>query len=141
MLRSPESALQQAVYNKLKAATELMEALAARNGGLFDNVPDKTQYPRVVLGEGTLVDFDTESDFGAEQTITIHVWSDQPGQKETKQIMGLIYQALHEQEITPVGFNSIFIRREFSQTLLDGDGATRHGVMRFRSIMDEVEDG
>ena len=138
MVRSREYALQQAVYNKLRANTALMDALAARKGGLFDNVPDKTKYPRVVIGEGTLIDWDTESDFGAEQTLTIHVWSDQPGMKETKMIMGLVYQALHEVAITPVGFNSVFIRREFSTTMLDADGATRHGVLRFRSIMGEV---
>ena len=140
MTRSPEYALQQAVYNQLRTNTALTEALAARKGGLFDNVPDKTKYPRVVIGEGTLVDWDTDTSFGAEQTILVHVWSNHPGQKETKEIMGLVYQALHEVEITPVGFNSVLIRREFSQNMLDPDGATRHGVLRFRCIMDEVPD-
>jgi len=148
-MRDPQLALQKAIYSRLKANVALTDRLEETGGGLYDNVPDETVYPRVVIGDDTLVDWDTDTSFGAEMTLTIHVWTGSPkgaeqviaaGRREVKELMALVYQALHEVDLAVESFDTVFIRREFSTSMVEGDGATRHGVMRFRAIVTEIEE-
>ena len=49
--------------------------------------------------------------------------------------MQQIYTQLHNTAITVSGANLVNIRHEFETTLLENDGITRHGVMRFRAVV------
>ena len=49
--------------------------------------------------------------------------------------MSQIYTILHNTDITVSGASLVNIRHEFEQTLLEADGITRHGVMRFRVVI------
>ena len=72
---------------------------------------------------------------GSEYTINFDVWSKYKGSKETKQIMDRIHDLLHDYALSVTGFNLINLRFEFGDILIDPDGVTRHGVMRFRAII------
>ena len=124
--------LQEAVYSALSNDNTLTSTLGV---GVFDDVLEGTTYPFVELGNETAIDYSTKDVDGAEFTMTLHVWSQYAGAKETKQIMDRIYDLLHNSSLTVTGFNLINLRFEFSDIMRDPDGKTRHGVMRFRAII------
>lgn len=127
--------LQTAIYSVLTADG----ALFALDGGtpisVYDDVPKDTAYPYVVIGEESTINNGSKTLDGIEHTITIHVWSQYRGRYEIKHIMQSIYENLHNADITVTDASLVNIRQEFSTTLQEADGITRHGVMRFRVAM------
>ena len=127
-------ALQQAIFTALDGAT-INDADGNAITGVFDDVPENTAYPYVVIGEETATNIDTKDKEAHEHTLTIHVWSQYRGRKEIKNIMSSVYTTLHNASITVSGASLVNIRHEFENTLTEADGITRHGVMRFRIVV------
>lgn len=126
-----ESALQQALFQRLAAYPGMPT--------VYDSVPeDNAAFPYVVIGEDTHAPWDTDDSVGAESTITFHVWSRYRGTKEVKEIQGLIYAALNRHELSVSGFDLVTLEFEYSDVVLDADGYTRHGVCRYRSLVEQV---
>ena len=125
-------ALQSAIYTRLNSDN----TLTSTNGATVVDEPLLADtYPLVVIGEETTIDFSRKDVDGGETTINIHVWSQYKGSKETKNIMDRIHTLLHDVSLSVTGFNLINLRFEFSDIMIDPDGVTRHGVMRFRAII------
>ena len=121
--------IQKAIFSRL--SSELSYSV-------FDHVPqDEQDFPYVVIGDDTGLQWDTGDSRGSESTLTIHVWSRQLGRRECKEIMDEIYQALHEYELDIDDMHTVICHWEFSESFLDPDGITRHGVTRFRIIAEE----
>ena len=127
-------ALQQAIFTALDGAT-INDADGNAITGVFDDVPENTAYPYIVIGEETATNIDTKDKDAHEHTLTIHVWSQYRGRKEIKNIMSSVYTTLHNASITVSGASLVNIRHEFENTLTEADGITRHGVMRFRVVV------
>ena len=125
------SSLQTAIYGQLSGDS----ALTALVTGVFDDVPENTNYPFVRIGEETILDNSTKDLQGQEITITIHAYSEYRGKREVKQILGAIYDALHDSDMIVSNANLINFRFEFSDIVTESDGITRHGVMRFRAVI------
>jgi hypothetical protein len=125
---SAELEVQKAIFTKLKTALSTT---------VYDNVPDNAVAPYVVIGDDTFVQMDTDLIVGFEATVTIHSWSKYRGRAEVKTIMGNIYDALHRAEFTVQGYNLLGCDCEYSETFLESDGVTRHGVQRFRILIRE----
>lgn len=123
--------LQTSIYNALANDS----ALSAIITGVYDDVPEGTAYPYVVIGEDTAINAGTKSLDGLEYTLTLHVWSQYRGRKEVKEIMARMYEVLHDADLSITNSVLVNIRQEFETTLMDGDGITRHGVMRFRAVV------
>lgn len=145
---SAESNIQKAVYAKLIADSALAAILAknVNNSSLpaiYDAVPQVKDsgsdlpFPYVTLGDDTMLDWDTDTSVGKEATITIHSWSRYRGRLEVKDIQGAIYEALHLSQLNVSGYHTVLCLSEYSESLLDPDGLTRHGVQRFRLIIDK----
>ena len=127
--------LQQGIFSKLNSATLTDVSGTSITSRVFDDVPEGTAYPYLVIGEETATNIDTKDKEAHEHTLTFHVWSQYRGRKEIKNIMSQIYTALHNSDITVSGATLVNIRHEFENTLLESDGITRHGVMRFRAVV------
>lgn len=125
-----EAALQQAVYDQLSSYPSMPP--------VYDDVPGDAAFPYVVVGEDTHIPFDTDDSLGSESTLTLHVWSRYCGKKECKEIMALIYDALTRQALVLEAHYLITIEFEYSEVLLDPDGITRHGVQRFRALVEQA---
>ena len=125
-------ALQSAIYTRLNTDNNLTSTLGAT---IVDETLLGDTYPFVSIGEETTVDYSTKDVDGGETTINIHIWSQYKGSKETKNIMDRIHTLLHDVSLSVTGFNLINLRFEFSDIMIDPDGVTRHGVMRFRAII------
>lgn len=128
------------------AAWPLQQALFERLDGalthpVYDAVPQGTPTAYHVIGEDTQVPFDTDpggtgdTGYGEEFTFTLHQWSRQQGKKQTKQMQSEVYARLHNQPLTVTGYSTVFVYWEHSDSFMDADAVTRHGVMRFRGLV------
>lgn len=130
-----ETAAQQAIYTALNGNI---------SATVYDDVPflpegaPRTNFPYVVIGEDTAVAWDTDDTLGKEITVTLHVWSRSGGMKQTKDIMGEVYDLLNRASLSISGYSVIDCLCEFTDAFKDADGETRHGVMRFRLTMQRV---
>ena len=105
------------------------------NNRIYDEVPPNSAYPYIEIGDETTIDNGVKDKDGQEFTQTIHIWSRYRGSKEVKEIAERIYTLLHNVGITVSGGSFANSRNEFFTILLDDDGLTRHGVMRFRVVV------
>ncbi|MEK9769605.1 MAG: DUF3168 domain-containing protein [Betaproteobacteria bacterium] len=125
--------LQKSIY------TTLNDATINDNGGsdvpVYDDVPEGSSYPYIVIGEETSNNISTKTKQAHEHTLTIHVWSQYRGRREIKEIMSQIYTQLHDSAIVVSGASLVNLKQEFEQTLTEGDGLTRHGIIRFRAVV------
>ena len=117
--------VQAAIYTRLASVLSV---------DVWDDVPQQPEFPYVVIGDDTAVDWSADAYIGTDATLTIHVWSRQSGRSETKAIQQEIDEALNRFELVVDGLDVVTLHREFSQTMLDPDGRTRHGVQRFRLL-------
>lgn len=124
--------LQKAIYSTLNGS---VTGVSGASVSVYDDVPEDPTYPYVILGEETTANNGSKTLDGVEHTLTIHAWSQYRGRREIKEIMESVYSLLHEAAITVSGASLVNIRQEFSQTLAENDGITRHGVMRFRVVV------
>ena len=135
-----ETAVQTVIYQLLSADP----ALTALVKGVYDDVPEDPDlpqdqiFPYVTIGESIHNESDTVSVLGDDVSTIVHTWSRYRGRKETKQIQGAIYDALHRANGTYSGYDIISIDWENSQSFIDQDGLTRHGVQSFRVLIDKT---
>jgi len=135
-----ETVVQTAIYDKLVNNAPLMAVIKA----VYDNVPqavssgDETNFPYVSIGEDSHTTIDTDLELMNQVSITIHTWSRFSGRSETKQIQGLIYDTLHRANLSEPNYKFINIAQVGSESFLDSDGFTRHGVQTFNLIIEEL---
>lgn len=130
------NAVQTAIFNRLTSGLTPIAVYDAPPHQL-DGQP-YTQFPFVTMGDDTLTPFDTDTSLGAEVTCTIHIWSRYKGRKETKTIMASIYNLLHRQAsaLSASGVRFVDCLWEFGEVIEEIDGATRHGVCRYRLVLE-----
>ena len=127
MERSTE--IQTALYTRLSTDLGLIALVGA---GVYDDVPQESAYPYIVIGDDTTNTDDTQTYLGTRSTMTIHTWSRYSGKIECKTIMKAIYDALHREPLTLSAGTNWELLLDFEDTFMDTDGETRHGVQRFK---------
>ena len=123
--------LQEALYSRLNGDSTLGGLIT----GVYDAVPDDTALPIVVIGPASTSDDGSKTLDARDYIFNVDVWSDYRGMKETKNISQRVYTLLHKHDLSVSGANLIDLRCEFSSEVLENDGVTRHGVMRFRAFI------
>lgn len=123
-------------------------ALANSANGLlnipvFDSVPQANSssyaaFPYVTIGEDVFTDISTDTELMQMCSITIHTWSRQDGRAEIKKIQGYIYDLLNRRRIDHPEYKFININQVTSQSQLESDGQTRHGIQTFNLIIEEL---
>ena len=125
-----QNELQKAIYQILAASLPLQSIVAGR---IFDEVPQGEDYPYIVIGDDDLKPWDLDCKLGFEALITIHAFSRYKGRKEAKEIGAKIYDLLHNASIVTDNFKSAVCVLDMQTTMVEGDGVTRHLVVRFRA--------
>jgi hypothetical protein len=126
--------IQKAVWKILTSDAMLMSQIV----GVFDFVPDNTNFPYVQIGEFTTGPFETFDEYGQEVTMTIHVWSQRLGPKayqgmmQAENIMDSVQRLLCRTTFPLNLWSNVGCWGDFSQTYMEADGITRHGVLRYR---------
>jgi|TARA_R100000455_G_C6273261_1_gene130649 hypothetical protein len=128
--------LQKAVFSALNGGS-ITDASGSAITGVFDDVPTDTAYPYIRIGEETLADNSSKDKDIFEHTLTIHIWSQYRGNRDIKDIMKQVHDLLHDSSLSVSGASMVNMRQEFHTTLIEGDGITRHGVMRFRAVVSD----
>ena len=118
--------IQKSIYSKLSVGLSVP---------VFDAVPDNQPKPYVVIGDDTITEFDQDGVIGFDCTITLHVWSDYNGRAEVKTLQGQCFNLLNRAELTVTGYNLLGCNHEFSDSFLETNGVTRHGVQRYRLLL------
>ena len=128
--------LQKTVFSALDGAS-ITDYAGNAITGVFDDVPENTAYPYIRVGEETAIDSSAKDKDIFEHTLTIHIWSQYRGNRDIKEIMKQVHDTLHDSSLSVSGASMVNMRQEFQTTLLEGDGITRHGVMRFRAVVSD----
>jgi hypothetical protein len=126
--------VQTGVFNALTGTSALTTQLAGAAAGVLDHVPAGTAFPYVVIGEARSVPMDSQDSFGSDVTLTLHTYSRGGGMQEARHIMSAIYDALHDISFAVPNQTLVLCRCLDSETALEADGLTRHGVQRFQVI-------
>ncbi|MBK1780561.1 DUF3168 domain-containing protein [Advenella sp. WQ 585] len=116
----------------------IFSALTALQVAVYDDVPQGASFPYVIIGEDDSVPFDTDDSTGFDTELTIHIWSRYSGMKEVKDIMSDIYSILNRRELSASGAHVIDCIFQYQDVLLDPDGITRHGIIRFRLTTENI---
>ncbi len=126
--------IQKAIYAKLTGDAVLMGKVA----GVFDAVPPNQAYPYLVIGDATEVPWDLFGTLGNEITMTMHIWSRYAGFAEALNILAEINRVLNRAALVLTGYNTFVCIYEWSETLRDPDGITRHVPVRYRIIVETL---
>lgn len=128
--------IQQAILDTLKNGLSIP---------VYDDVPQEATatdsgFPFVTIGDDIFNEGSTDTELGFFSTLTIHIWSRYAGFLETKQIQAEIYALLNRQSIALQNndYGIAGITFDSSNTVLDPDGLTRHGISRFQLYMAET---
>jgi len=124
------------VFQRLENDSDLMSVV----NGVFDAVEKGTKFPYIVLGEMTAIPFDSKQSAGQEVTLTIHTWSDYPGDDEILSVIHpKILRAISHSPID-VGENLgvMLARLDTEETIQEPDGRIRQGIIRLRFRIMEV---
>ena len=120
-----------AVWVKLNSTTGLV-------GLVKEILDDKTAFPKIWLEDGGADDWSNKDDNGLEAVITLHIGSRVEGTKEIRSLMDKCHGALHNQDLTLESGQSVLCQFLRHDIVIDTDGITRHGVMRFNLLISEV---
>ena len=106
---------------------------------VYDDVPEQAPYPYVVMGEMTATDWSDKFEPGQEVYSTKHIWSQYKGKKEVVEMGDAILQALTKStlDLGP-NFRAVLNELDMNEIIVDIDGMTRHGIMRFKYLIEEV---
>ncbi len=120
-----------AVWAKLNATTGLV--------GLVHEILENDQaFPKIWIEDGGADDWSNKDDAGLEANVTLHIGSRYDGTKEIRSLMDKCHAALHNASLTLSAGQSVLCQFDRHDMVIDSDGVTRHGVMRFRLLISEV---
>lgn len=125
-----ETVLQQAVYDTLTAAS--------LSAPIYDDVPQGAAFPYVTIGEDTLADWSTDDNEGVRAAVTVHVWDRERGRKSVKALQNEVQRALSRATMSAAGYNFVTTDLADSESFLDADGKTRHGVQTFNVLIERL---
>ena len=124
-------ALQERIYSTLNGDS----TLGGLVNGIFDSVPEGQTLPVVIIGAQSTSDNGSKNLDGRDYIFNVDVYSDYRGMKEIKNILKEIFRLLLESSLSVAGASFVDCRCEFTTDILEDDGITRHGVMRFRAFV------
>jgi hypothetical protein len=136
MTTSAGWALQRGLYQALASDAELIFALGGAR--IYDNAPQRGEFPYLTIGQSVMRDWSTGTEDGAEHLVTLHVWSRASGKRQAFEIMASVEQALHDRDLALAGHALVNLRHVFSDARLDPDGETYHGIVRFRAVTEAL---
>jgi len=109
------------------------------NNSIYDHVPDKEGFPFIAIGELIQTEANTGSpEQQVEASLTLHSYSRYDGRDQTHQIQEEINKTLHRANLVSSGVQFISVDHVQSQSFVDADGITRHGVMEFKILITEI---
>lgn len=131
--------LQKTIFDALKADAVLADA--PLSGRIFGDVPDNLVFPYIRIGEFETQPWRTMTRPGEEVLITVHIFSDERGNKEAQGIRDRVNRVLGDNiDLTVVGFALNFITRIGGRTITEestGGRKIRHIIDTYRAKLQQ----
>ncbi|MET0347135.1 MAG: DUF3168 domain-containing protein [Methyloceanibacter sp.] len=118
------------INQALKASSDLASLLGGVR--IYDRPPEPASFPFITLGQSALRDWSAGSEDGADQRLTVHVWSPFGGKKHMQDIIKAVRTSLNDWPLA-AGRERITLNHEFSEARLDPEGDSFHGIIRYRA--------
>lgn len=122
---------QKAVYTKLSADA----ALSAVVKGIYEYVPGNQDYPYITIDALTSRDNSTKDSLGYELDLSINVYSNMPGRKESLDIIEQISSILDDQALTVDGFATCMLVLIMADANRSADGRTMAGKLSYKLFL------
>ena len=133
-MSSPEQALQTAVVAALGADARLTALV--RPPSIFDRLIDKAEFPYIVLGPMTTLDWSTATETGTEHVFALEAWSGEAGKLQVQEIVGAVRAVLHDRPL-PLAFGTLVnLRLERVQVERLAAHRLHRATMRFRAVVE-----
>ncbi len=130
-------ACQELISSIFKALTDSTELGALLGGAkIFDRVPERVDFPYVVIGRTSSTDYSTASEDGLAVIVFIHCWSQSAARQEIHAIQQHIETELTQKMPAMAANNLIHLRKQYSETQRDHARGLMHGLMRFRAVLE-----
>lgn len=141
------NALQQAIYNRLAAASGLTSLLSQAflpSIAIFTDVPqsargeDDSLFPYVTIFEASGGPFDDNETIGGDTLVQISIWS-RGSMLAARDVMDAADAAMRRQALSIAGANHITTELSTVDVGRDPDGKTIRGTLQYR-VLWQVED-
>jgi len=121
--------VQIAIFDLLKASAAIATIVSTR---IFDTVPPGTDFPYINLEPFDSVTEETKDQDGQMHNVQIDTWSRERGQKETRELIAAIRDAVHRVPLTIASGDVIFYYVNNTRLLMDSDKKTIHGIVEMQ---------
>lgn len=125
----------------VRAALNSNPVLVALIGAdkVLDDVPHGSEpsapaYPYVTIGDQVGVEDGSDTHQAADMSISVHAWSRYAGRLECLRMLDAIRDAVHDKSLFVSDGTIVLLLYASHETFRDGDGETRHGVIRFGGL-------
>jgi hypothetical protein len=123
---------------RLVLATESAVVELVPEDRILDTNARPEGFPRIVLGEDQ--EFPADDVVGRYSNVfaTFHVWTQEPGLAQAKEIAGIVRTALTRLRWEKDGFRCLNTKFQSARFLRDPDGKTGHAIVTFLAVMEEI---
>lgn len=135
-MTSPVLALRRAIVAALASDATLVAMLGGAR--VFDEAPPGAPTPRVAFSDAQARDWSAQNSRGAEQMVTLTVWSAARGAREALEIADRVVARLDEAVLTLAGHRLIDLRFVALTTRREQNGRLARADMRFRATTEAV---
>lgn len=121
-----------------KAVYVALDATTGLTGIISESLSNTDPFPKIWLEDGGADDWSNKDDNGLEAFVNLHVGSQKEGTKEIRGLMDKCHSALHNVDLVLTNGQSVLCQFVRHDVVIDSDGVTRHGIMRFKLLVSEV---
>ncbi len=132
---SPALAVQKALRSRFIADPAVNALVVADRVLALSGLPEGP-FPVVLLGQDDEVAADEVARRYVEVNSTVHVWTDEPGMSQAKEIGSAIYGAVRDELPAQAGVRFHDSRFVGAGYMRDSGGKLTHGVITIRSIVE-----
>lgn len=128
--------LQIAIFQRLSQDPELM----SRVTGVYDRVPEDTEYPYVTIGEPDVTPEETKTSFRENIPWTMHAFTFNNGEGKAPayKILNSMLMSLTRTRLAVPGYTLHQVKMESYRVFEDIDGETHHAILRVRFILQKT---
>ena len=121
-----------------KAVYVALDATSGLTGIISESLSNADPFPKIWIEDGGADDWSNKDDNGLEAFVNLHVGSQKEGTKEIRGLMDKCHSALHNVDLVLANGQSVLCQFLRHDVVIDSDGITRHGIMRFILLVSEV---
>lgn len=137
MTTSPVLALRKAIRDAIAANAALSGRIS--NQPVHDEAPRGANAPYITFGDVMVRDWSTSTDKGAEQFVTLHVWSTQPGVSEAVSIAGDVTRLLDDAALSLASHHLVNLKLVSIESRRENSGRFGRASLRFRAITESID--